>query len=263
MKLKIVTICLDAMPTLPALFFTFNQLNIDWTWYISEGAALNVNDTKWCQKQPPRYSEDGTHEFLQMLWEHPRVQVSGKKLWTGGKVEMINDPLTDINEECVLLQCDADEIWTAQQLTDLVGLFRVNQHLTQMRFFCRYFVGVDIVSTTPDTYGNKAGEWLRAWRFFPGDKFLTHEPPVLGRSTMVREGIMSREETRNEGLVFDHYSWAFPNQVQYKEFFYGYEDAYARWVALQANTTWPIKLKRFLPWVDDGAIAKKLSPSGA
>lgn len=252
MKLHIITICLDAMPTLPTLFFTFNQLKTNWRWHICEGPALNVKDTSWCKQQHPRYSEDGTHEFLEMISSHPRIHVAGKKMWPGGKVEMVNNPLPLIKEESVLLQVDADEIWTAHQIDTIVHLFDQFPEVDAMQFFCRYFVGVNILSTTPDSYGNNPHEWLRAWRFRPGDKFASHEPPLLTRKP---RKVMSREETRMRDLVFDHYSWAFPNQVMYKEAFYGYHRAFEKWLILQQNKNWPVNLKSFLPWVDPKATA--------
>lgn len=241
------------MPTLPALFFNFNQLKVDWTWSIIEGPANNIGCTGWCQRQSPRYSEDGTHEFLTMLLSHPRIKIRGKKMWTGGKLEMINEPLQNIREECVLLQCDADEIWQAWQLDRLVRIFEEDQASGSAQFVCRYFLGVNILSTTRHTYGNKPDEWLRAWRFTPGDKFTSHEPPTLHQRNPGHR--INPEWLEAEGLVFDHYSWAFPNHVQYKEQFYGYRNAFINWTKLQENKRWPCKLKEFLPWVDDRATA--------
>jgi hypothetical protein len=252
------------MPTLPALFFAFNKLDsigVDWVWHVVEGAAANVKDTKWCKPQEGRLSLDGTHEFLSMIINHPRVHVIWKKPLWDGKVEMVNAPLYTVNGESVLLQCDADEIWTAEQIKTLVQMFEGNQRITQAAFFCRYFVGQNIVTTTENAYGNNPGEWLRAWRIWPGDRFLSHEPPRLRRSPddgYIEEVIAQREHTRDLGLVFDHYSYAFPNQVAYKEGFYGYTDALTHWGKLQLNGVWPVKLKQFLPWVDNRATADVL-----
>jgi hypothetical protein len=243
------------MPTLPTLFFTLNRLKVDWVWHISEGPAANVKDTAWCKQQPARYSEDGTHEFLQMIWNHPRVRIAGRQMWTGGKVEMVNHSLPNIREESVLLQCDADELWEAWQIEQLVRTFEQLDDVDAASFYCRYFVGVNILSTKTNTYGNNPGEWRRAWRFRPGDKFISHEPPVMSRTP---RRTLDREETRDLGLVFDHYSWAFANQVAYKEQFYGYPNALDRWQSLQAQAlrnSFPVRLKDYLPWVDPNASA--------
>lgn len=256
MKLHIVTIVLDGMPTLPALFFAFNHLQCDWTWHIVEGPASSAACTSWCQRQTARYSEDGTHEFLQLLWKHPRIRISGKVMWEGGKVQMVNHALDQIKEECVLLQCDADEIWQAWQLDRLVEIFEKDPASGSAQFVCRYFLGVNILSATRHTYGNKPDEWLRAWRFTPGDKFLSHEPPNLHQRNPGHR--INPEWLEAEGLVFDHYSWAFPNQVAYKEQFYGYRRALEYWSSLQKNDLWPTKLRNFFPWVDDRATANLL-----
>lgn len=253
MKLHIVTIVLDGMPTLPALFFNFNKLKVDWTWHIVEGASANVRDTSWCREQGPRLSQDGTHEFLEMIEHHPRVHLMWKKRLWDGKVEMVNAPLYTINEESVLLQCDADEVWQAQQVERIVQLFEQNPDCARAQFLCRYFLGVNIVSTTLNAYGNNPGEWLRAWRFRPGDKFVKHEPPTLQQA--FSGNVLNPEWLAMEGLVFDHYAYAFPNSVAYKEQFYGYSDALAHWNRLQQNTAWPVRLKDFLPWVDGRATA--------
>ena len=93
MKLHVLTIVLDGMPTLPAIFFNLNALKLDWTWHVVEGAAANTNCTKWCAQQQPRLSLDGTSEFLDMISRHPRVKLYRKPWWAGGKVEMVNAPL--------------------------------------------------------------------------------------------------------------------------------------------------------------------------
>jgi cellulose synthase/poly-beta-1,6-N-acetylglucosamine synthase-like glycosyltransferase len=133
MKLHIVTIVLDGMPTLPALFFNFNALKVDWHWTIIEGAAANTSCTYWCNKQAPRLSEDGTHEFLQMISSHPRVRIVSTVFWPGGKVQMFNHALDQIKEEGVLLQCDADEVWQAWQLDRLVDAFRSDPSIGSVR----------------------------------------------------------------------------------------------------------------------------------
>jgi hypothetical protein len=256
MKLHIVTIVLDGMPTLPALFFNFNALKVDWHWTIIEGAAANTSCTYWCNKQAPRLSEDGTHEFLQMISSHPRVRIVSTVFWPGGKVQMFNHALDQIKEEGVLLQCDADEVWQAWQLDRLVDAFRSDPSIGSAQFVCRYFLGVNILSATPNTYGNKPDEWLRAWRFTPGDKFLSHEPPNLHQRQPGHR--INPEWLAMEGLMFDHYAYAFPNQVQYKEQFYGYRNAFKGWQSLQQNKRWPVKLKEFFGWVDDRATAEPL-----
>lgn len=257
MKLCLFTIVLDGMRFLPAQFYTFNRLRIPWMWYVVEGAAANVADTSWCCRQSPRLSNDGTTQFMDELSRsHPNVKHFPKAWWEGGKVQMCNRALEAIHEPCVLMQMDADEMWTAEQLERIVAKFE-HSNIAAARFYCNYFVGPNIVTIGENCYGNNPGEWLRAWRFTPGMTFERHEPPVLRGVDGV---YLYREDTRGDGLVFDHYAYTFYEQVAYKEQFYGYTHAMQRWCRLQANTQWPCKLKEFLPWVDDRVLATQLYP---
>jgi hypothetical protein len=253
-RLHIFTIVLDGMPFLPTLFSNFNRLpsHIDWHWSVVEGAAMNVLDTRWCQPQKPRLSTDGTSQFLYGLSHHPRVTIHQQPMWKG-KVAMCNACLDDFTESGILLECDADELWLPHQLVELLALFEHRPHINCARFFCRYFVGPNIVITSEDSYGNRPTEWLRAWRFEPGMQFATHEPPVIAG---VKESCALRNVTRGVGLVFDHYAYAFEKTLVYKEQFYGYRDAVKHWRRLQQNDKWPIDdLHAFLPWVDKGVTA--------
>jgi hypothetical protein len=257
MKLHILTIVLDGMPFLPIQFTTFNRLACDWTWHIVEGAAANVHCTSWCRPQPPRLSRDGSHEFIGSLSTHPRVRSIAREWWPGGKVEMCNAGIEGITEPGLLLQVDMDELWSADQIDRIVDLFsRPPRGLSfsAARFFCRYFVGPNLVTLGEECYGNNPGEWLRAWRLAPGARFTQHEPPRFEGA----DEHLDRETTRGLGLVFDHYAYAFESQVAYKEQFYGYEGAVAHWRRLQANDVWPARLREFLPWVDDRALATSL-----
>ena len=257
MKLEIFTIVLDGMPYLPAHLPVFSSLNCDWHWTIAEGAAMNVKDTAWCRPQPPRLSRDGTAEYLNAIRNHPRVTVIQRQSWNG-KVEQCNACLEHIAEPCVLLQMDVDEIWSAKQLHALLHFFHGNPHFQSAEFFCRYFVGPNIIITSNNTYATRPGDWHRAWRFEPWVKFLKHEPPVLNRSTDPRA---TREQTWDYGLVFEHWAYAMESQVAFKEKYYGYRDAVKHWKRLQYNQTWPVRLGDFFPWVKDNTTADLLHKS--
>lgn len=256
MKLCIFTIVLDGFPFLPMQLNVLNQLTCDWQWTIIEGAAANVNCTSWCKKQAPRFSEDGSHQFIMSLWNHPRIRVIGNRFWSGGKVEMCNAALGSIKEPCALLQMDADELWTPDRLDCLPRIFD-DERILAARFVCRYLMGPNLVTQGINCYGNNAGEWLRLWKYAPGMRFRTHEPPVLvGRNgdPTSNHRIKERHETAAMGLRFDHWAYVFESQVAYKESFYGYANATEHWRSLQKYTgPFPVQLKRFLPWVDSFA----------
>jgi len=243
LPLHVFTIVLDGMPWLPAIFVELNRLiDVPWQWTIVEGAAMNVKDTAWCTAQNPRYSSDGTTEFLNALGYHPRIVVLRKPRWEG-KVEQCNAALETFKGPGVLLQVDADEIWAADQLRTIVNCFEDVPRLNLMRFRCRYFVGTNLITDLNEPQN----QWLRAWRFAPGDTFSTHEPPVMAGN---KGPGMTVQETASLGLIFDHYSYATAAQSEFKARFYGkkYEGALQGWLKLQRHERLPAKIKTFFPW---------------
>lgn len=258
------------MPFLPIQFATFQRLKCNWRWHICEGAAANTGSTKWCKPQQPRLSKDGSTAFINSIRSHPRVRVYQQQWWEGGKDQMCNEVLKWIKEPCWLMQVDVDEVWSPEQLDRLVSLFNgpIGENHNCAQFYCRYFLGPNIITIGENSYGNRATEWLRFWKFHPGMKFLSHEPPVMqgindtGETNkgdpIPNEMLLTRRETAALGLVFDHYAYVFPQQVMYKQAFYGYEGALEQWYRLQRNTVWPVKLRSFLPWTDDKAQADLL-----
>lgn len=254
MKLHVFTIALDAMPYIARHLPILEASGTDFHWHIVHGAANNTGSTQWCGKQQPRFSRDGTAEYINSLQPHPRVSLYQQQWWQGGKDEMVNAPLGTIKEECVLMQIDSDEVWTSENIRQIVGLFGTLD-VERMQFYCRYFVGPDLIITGENAYGNQDYEWYRAWRFKPGQKFISHEPPVLENHTTPK-GLMTRQDTLAFGLTFDHYAYALPHQVAFKEQFYNYAGALRHWRRLQENTTWPADITKFFPWAKKGTVEK-------
>lgn len=257
MKLVVMTIVYNGMPFIPTIFFNLQATKLDWRWIVAEGASANTHCTSWCQQQAPGLSTDGTSEFLDMLKGHPRVTVLRKEMWDG-KVEQCNACLAEIKESCVLIQMDSDEIWRPDAIEKIVQNFNDDPLAAVGQLKCRYFLGVNIVATSRDGYGNKRGEWLRIWRFTPGDKFNRHEPPMLAQQA--KGHYLNPDWLAMDGMTFDHYAWWSENQAAYKEQFYGYPNALNLWRRLQENKEWPVKdLRAFLPWTGAGASADKIA----
>lgn len=260
MKIHFLTIVLDGMPFISFHYPMMRSLPFQWEWHVVEGVAENKHCTSWCKAIPPRLSQDGTTQYLESIKFDPRVHVYQRPSWNG-KIEMVNTPLKTIKEPGLLWQIDSDEIWTAAQVERMRRMFLQCRDKTEAHFFCRYFVGPDIITVGKDCYGNYTSyEWNRVWRFEPGMKFDSHEPPkfsaLSGKS-------FSHDETFTAGLVFDHFAYATESAVAFKESYYGrekglYVDAVENWKRLQENTIWPVKLKRFLPWVDDRVEAIRI-----
>lgn len=259
MRLEIVTIVLDGMPWITHHLPTFNRLSIDWRWTIAHGVSQNLKDTSWMQPQLPRLSNDGTTEYLSLIANHPRVRVLERKMWLG-KTSQINACLEGVAAPAAILQVDADEVWTASQIEAIASLLETRAapgEFDRMQFWCRYFLGPNIVAVGHgNSYGCRNAEWMRAWIMRDDQqRFTTHEPPVFDNN---RGQMMSRDATREHGLIFDHFAYATKRQLEFKERVYNYRGAVAGWESLQKNDVWPAKLKLFMPWVDDSAVADLL-----
>lgn len=251
--MTIVQIVLDGMPWLPMQIAEFEKLNVDWNLILVHGAAANKGSTSWCKQQMPRLSRDGSSEFINGLLKNPRIKVMQRQWWSGGKDEMFRKALATITEPCVLFMPDVDELFSASQIEKIVKLFIDRPEAMRAHFFCRYYLGRKIVATSTNGFGNRSGEFLRVFRFKPGMNFERHEPPVLAGNRGVA---ISREETRDMGLVFEHPSYMLESAIYFKSVFYGYANLTEHWEKLQANTEWPVcDLRKFLPWVGENASA--------
>lgn len=258
------TIVLDGMPWITQHYQTFCQLKVPWRWIVVEGVADNVNCTSWCAKLPPRLSTDTTNEYLRYLCaKDERVTHISQPLWPG-KVAMCNAALEFIKEPCLLWQVDSDELWSPGTIEHVDYRFKTpfTPEVNCAYFHCQYFVGPDrYIVTTPNGFGNHdAYEWKRVWRFKPGMRFLTHEPPsIIG----FHEQPMNQAFMDQEGCRFIHMAYATEAQMQFKQRYYAgaknpnshlYAHAVEGWKRLQAVTQFPVKLKDYLPWVDDQAM---------
>lgn len=246
------TICLDGMPYITNHLPMMNRLPFDWKWVVIEGVAKPVNDTSWCKEIESRLSKDGTSEYIESIADHPHVYYVRETSWKG-KTEMCNRALALMDKPGLLWQIDADELWESWQVLFVKEFFDRNEDYNTAQFYCRYFVGKNIMITSLNNYGNRETEWKRTWRYEPGMRFKSHEPPKLEN---LKEKVIDRKETSRKGLVFDHPAYSTRAQVAFKEEYYGYEGAVAGWDRLQKNKKWPVtELKDFLPWVDEGVTA--------
>lgn len=280
LPISFFTIVLNGKPFIQKHIETFRDLPLKWHWHIVEGVADLRHDTAWSLQNGARItddmhrngrSNDGTSEYLdELALAFPRNITIYRKpegeFWDG-KLEMVNAPLNNILEECLLWQIDADEIWTTDQLIQTHSLFLNDNSKTAAYFTCRFFVGDDLIITSKDTYGNNSSyEWLRTWRFTPGDKWGAHEPPRLLRKGEMAEPIdvaainpILHDVTEENGLIFDHYAYVLESQLKFKESYYGYSNAVASWKKLQDVGNFPTKLRDYFPWVKDDALVDRIS----
>jgi hypothetical protein len=277
------TIVLNGMPFIEHHLRVFEAIDGPWHWHIIEGVGDLVADTAWSVRNGGAIPDelhrrgrsiDGTSAYLDELSARDRGRISlyrkpPGELWRG-KREMVNAPLREISEACLLWQVDADELWTTDQIEAVRDLFEARPDATAAYYRCHYFVGPDRVITSRDTYGNHTGfEWLRTWRYAPGDHWAAHEPPRLVRAAPGGETVdvasinaIDHDTTEAAGAVFQHFAYATAEQARFKEVYYGYPNAVAQWRALQAASAFPLRLGDFLDWVRDDAAVDLASSVG-
>jgi len=248
--LNVFTIVLNGMPWLHYVHRSLTQCHIDWKWTIVHGFADPIGDTAWC-KSIPTPEDDGTlASILKWALTDDRIDVIAKDRWPG-KTAMCNTALESFTETGVLIQMDADEVWTPMQLRILTGLFDQHPAAGGAMFLCRYWVGPYRYVCTPGAFGNHVEyEWVRAWRFTPGMTFERHEPPILkGVSQYI-----GHRDTAQLGLVFDHYAYATRKQIEFKRAYYGSEYDPESWDRLQTMHG-VVDLHDVLPWVRSSVMS--------
>lgn len=266
------TIVLNGQPFIRYHIEIFKQLPFKWHWHIVEGVADLKHDTSWSVKLGGSISDeihkngrscDGTTEYLdelaQLYPDKITIYRQSEGVFWDGKREMVNAPLANIQEECLLWQIDVDELWTLEQICTAREIFISNPEKTAAFYWCWYFVGEQLIISTRNCYAqNPQQEWLRTWRYKPGYIWAAHEPPVLVETlpdgqfkNVAAVNPFLHHETEQHGLVFQHFAYVTPEQLRFKEQYYGYSSAVAQWNALQKTTKFPILLREYFPWVRD------------
>lgn len=296
LQVHFFTIVLNGEPFIRYHLDVFRSLSFDWHWHVVEGMADLKHDTAWSVADGGRIdpslhdkgrSNDGTSDYLDSISAaHPgklTVYRQPEGRFWDGKLAMVRAPLASLHEECLLWQVDADELWTADQIIRCRDLFLAHPEKRAAYYWCHFFVGPDLVLSNRDVYGNNSAfEWLRTWRFTPGSRWQSHEPPMLfnhgdrmrqwlrvlrGKSlrptlTSKAPAVFTHAETKAAGLVFQHMAYVTEPQLRFKEIYYGYERALERWQAMQARTDFPLDLRDHFPWVKDCAQVVRASDHG-
>ena len=227
-------------------------------WYIIEGATLPVCDTGWCKNIDERFftsdklSIDGTTQFLDSI-KSDKIEIIRKNDWWSGKTEMCNSFMSDLHDS-ILMQFDVDEIWTPNVLDSVLNFAEHNDGFDVMMFKCNYYVGPDLIIVNENCYGNPSDHWPRLWKIHNNTSWISHEPPRIHGLNRY----LSREFTKDQGWIFNHYSYVNESQVAFKQNFYGYTDAVSQWKTLQHNDIYPCLLRKYLYWVKDDAIVDKI-----
>jgi len=277
------TIVLNGEPFIRYHVDVLRHLPFDWHWHVVEGVADLRHDTAWAvanggqiddRQHHNGLSNDGTSSYLDelaALFPHniTLYRPEPGAFWDG-KLAMVNAPLETIRQECLLWQVDVDEFWTAEQICTSRQLFLDHPDKTAAFYWCRFFVGKGLLVSSRNCYSqNPAFEWLRTWRYTHGCRWQAHEPPQLhfpnpDGTTIDLASLnpFTHAETEEKGLVFQHFAYLLPQQLRFKESYYGYSQALYHWIRLQKEREFPLRLGDFLPWVPDETSADTAEQMG-
>ena len=271
------TIVLNGEPFIRYHLDVFRRLPFRWHWHVVEGVASLVHDTAWSVAAGGRIdpashdrglSVDGATAYLNEIAADEPERISiyrkpGGSFWDG-KLEMVSTPLPNIREECLLWEVDADELWTSEQIAAMRQLFLDQPDRTAACYWCHYIPAPGAVIATRYNYAaNPAVDWVRTWRYRPGDRWEAHEPPILlrprrgGYIDLVKKHPFLHDESEDAGAVFQHFAYATEEQVRFKETYYGYGGAIEGWRELREavrETRGPLRLGDYLPWVPDDTL---------
>ena len=269
-KVCVLTLVLNGMPFLHHHLFTLKRLsseyNIDWEWHVVEGVATkraNRHRPYSTQKIPNRFynestgmSIDGTTEFLdQAQSQFPNQIFLHRRNQWNDKLEMSNEGISTIRTPCILIQIDADELWSIEQLSRAAQL---PENIPCAYVDCHFFVSPEIVTIHkgPHMYSHDDElEWLRLWRYEPGMIWLSHAPPMLSRWTSDGWETLSNNKCANHDMSnklrigFTHYAYVMAHQVSFKQHFYGYYGALEKWNLLRSQSP-PVDISLYFSWVN-------------
>ncbi len=249
MKLNVFTICYNGMPFIRRHLTGLVISGLDFQWTIVHGRARPNDCTHWRKGDIPE-GEDGTLAYLRHLAsERDNVHLIEAPEWHS-KLAMCNAALATFSERGLLLQMDADEFWTGEQLALMPILFAMYPDADCAKFMARVWLGRTRFVCTDGAWGNRDYEWLRLWKWEPGRLFNTHEPPELGG----QKYFVLKSHTAMLGLVFDHYAYLYRHQIEFKRKYYGERWDVEAWDKLQ-TLSGPVELHGLLPWVDSPVMS--------
>jgi hypothetical protein len=210
-------------------------------WVFVEGACNPTGSTRWCQPILDKYhnkghSIDGTLEYLRNMANSNRkvILIENNGFWSN-KDDMVNAAMAFINSKCpdFFWQIDCDEFWTQDQIVASEYLLRNSKGNTGT-FLSEYYVKDRLIAIGDWGEGRKL-PYNRLWKH-NGKLFKCHEPPILEGGN----GKVSLLPAR-----FKHYAYCYESDVLFKQDFYGYDNLYKNWLALDEMIP-PISISYFL-----------------
>ena len=257
MKIHFFTVVLNGQPYIEYHKRLMEHLPMHWHWHVIEGMVQDAG-------LPSRYhsggrSVDGTSEYLDMIEEGDpeRITIYRKplgKLWESA-CEMLNAPLGRIDEACLLWQIDPVDLWTIEQIEQVCRLFESQPSKSAAYFWCWFFIGENkVISTRYGFSADPQKQWLRVWRYLPGDHWIGDESPRLQRRGCFGSWLdvamldpLPHEATESVGAVFVRRAYVLREQVLLEQAYGASANLVDAWERLQQSKG-PVALSDYFEW---------------
>jgi hypothetical protein len=145
-----------------------------------------------------------------------------------------------------LWQVDIDEFYQPSDMKFIIELLSSDPTITAVSFLTHTFWGAPNYIIEGWIFSRGAAEFHRLFKWGPGYKYVTHEPPTVvddqGRDLRTLNWIRGERLVLN-GVYMYHYSTLFPLQVKQKALLYQYEK--------------PIAYKKIVLWAENNYFGLK------
>lgn len=199
-------------------------------WVIVEGHSKPGRSTSWCNDLVINpVSDDGTVAYCEALaMNHKNITFHSNGTYFKSKDTQVNLALALLKKKYnagFLWQVDADEHWSVEDLEKSESQLSFSG-FKQASFQFNHYVGKNLIAQ-----GDWGSGWVNRLFLWRGQRFITHEPSVME---------LPYRTTKMEGIKFNHYSYVFRQDVEFKEKYYpGYTGITKRWDSLQMCKQFP------------------------
>jgi len=165
------------------------------------------------------HSTDGTPDIVRECEKeigHKICLITSDKPWPG-KTSKFNKAL-EITEPGYIWEFDYDEFYHRSHIWMMKEYLENHPEISAVEFWAYHFWG-DAFHHTPireGAWGNSP-PWRRIFRYDGKSRWASHEPPRLNGAN---GALLSRDRTREMGIMLYHYGYTMEQQVAAKQTFY-------------------------------------------
>jgi glycosyltransferase involved in cell wall biosynthesis len=222
----------------------FKQLPFEWHWHIILAVSQDDSILEYLEEILIKYPNHITIYHKQ----------SGQS-WS--KLDMMNAPLGNITDECLLWQIDIDELWMFEQICNARKMFMLDSEKRCAFYQCWQFIGDNLLIDPNNSSGQaNANIYARTWKFLPGNIWAEEESPILIERLSdktfnnIENNAFSSSETIENGLIFQKFSSVIKQELPIQRsdnlgiLSLARQDASGNWQFIQLESRQVLKIKQ-------------------